>query len=438
MTRFETRAADWLPVEHALRRVLAGVHPLGPEEVSLDHALGRALANGVTASATLPPWDNSAMDGYAVRKADILGSTPTHPAELKVVGETRAGEDRGHPLQEGQALRIMTGAPVPPGADSVVRVEDTDAEKVPGRLRVFSDSDGLRNIRPEGQDMREGHEVLPRGTTVGAGQVGLLAATGASTVKVHGRPQVAILSNGDEIAGPHEFERVRNGKAIPETNAPSLAAAVSLAGGIPLRLGVAKDTVESILEKVETARSGTADVLLTSGGASMGEHDLFKRVLDRVGFQLDFWRVKMRPGTPFSFGWLPRKGDASPIAVFGLPGNPASSFVTFQIFARPFLLRMGGHTRIHRRIVRAQAGDTFRSAKDFTHFFRVALKGNSGLPVASLTGSQTSGLVSGQGLAQGLAVVPEGLTEISEGDTLQVLLLDDLGHDGDEPGYAPG
>jgi molybdopterin molybdotransferase len=320
----------------------------------------------------------------------------------------------------------------------VVRVEDTDAEAVAGRVRILSDSDAGRNIRPRGQDMRNGQEVLPSGTTVGPGQMGLLAAAGVSGVRVHERPRVAILSNGDEIAGPHEFERVREGNAIPETNAPTLAAAVLLSGGIPVRLGVARDNAESIIEKVDLVRTGDADVLLTSGGASMGEHDLFKRVLDELGFQLKFWRVKMRPGTPFSFGWLPRKDGRTPIAVFGLPGNPASSFVTYQIFARPFLLRMGGHRHVHRRVVPARAGETLRSGENVTHFLRVVLQGNAGLPIASLTGSQTSGLVHGQGLAQGLAVVPEGVAEIREGEVLNVVLLDDLGHDGDEPGYGPG
>jgi molybdopterin molybdotransferase len=331
----------------------------------------------------------------------------------------------------------MTGAPVPPGADAIVRVEDTDAEADPGQVRVYSNPGPGKDIRPGGQDMLAGEEVLPAGTTVGSGQIGLLAATGASRVMVHRKPRVAILSNGDEIASAGEFHRVLAGNAIPETNSPTLAAAVQAAGGVPLPLGIARDTRESILEKVAQARAKEADVLITSGGASMGEYDLFKRVLHDQGFELDFWRVKMRPGTPFSFGSLPPGEGTTPMAVFGLPGNPASSFVTFQLFCRPYLLRLAGHHRIYRPVLMAQAGETLRSPGHLTHFFRVTLKGDPAFPVAVPTGSQTSGLVRSQGLAHGLAMLPEGQPEVREGDTLRVILLDDFGLGGDRPGF-PG
>ncbi len=305
MTQFETRPPDWLSVGEALQRVLAGATPLRTETVPLARSLGRALAQTAVARATLPPWDNSAMDGYAVRHQDLSEASPSSPILLSVVGEIRAGDLAGRALGEGEAIRIMTGAPVPPGADAIVRVEDTDAEADPGIVELFFCPDPGKDIRPGGQDMQEGEEVLPAGTTIGSGQIGLLAATGAETVLVHRKPRVAILSNGDEIASARDFQRVLAGKAIPETNSPTLAAAVQGAGGIPLPLGIARDTPESILEKVAQARAEGADALLTSGGASMGEYDLIKRVLDDRGFELDFWRVKMRPGTPFSFGSLP-------------------------------------------------------------------------------------------------------------------------------------
>jgi molybdopterin molybdotransferase len=247
---------------------------------------------------------------------------------------------------------------------------------------------------------------------------------------------VAVLSNGDELAPSAEFHRVKAGQAIPETNAPTLLAAVQAAGGIPLHLGIARDDRESLLEKVRLARESRADVLLTSGGASMGEFDLVKRVLDEEGLELDFWRVKMRPGTPFSFGRLP--GPETWLPVFGLPGNPASSFVTFQVFVRPFLLRLAGHSRIHRPVFRARAGEPLRSPSHLTHFFRVALGGDPLQPVAMLTGSQTSGLVRGQGLASGLAVVPEGTEVIPPGREVSVVLLDDFGIGGAEVGYLGG
>ncbi len=437
MTRFETRPPDWLALEEALRRVLARAKPLEAEMVPLAGSLGRALAQGVVAKATLPPWDNSAMDGYAVRHEDLSESSPSSPTLLRVVGEIRAGDSAGRALAKGEAIRIMTGAPVPPGADAIVRVEDTDAEAESGRVRVYS-SPGLgRDIRPSGQDMLEGQEVLPTGATIGSGQVGLLAATGSDQVLVHRRPRVAILSNGDEIASAGEFHRVSAGEAIPETNSPTLAAAVRAAGGLPLPLGIARDNEESILGKVAQARAEEADVLITSGGASMGEYDLFKRVLEDQGFELDFWRVKMRPGTPFSFGSLPPEEGAAPMPVFGLPGNPASSFVTFQIFCRPYLLRLAGHHRIYRQVLMARAGETLRSPGNLTHFFRVTLKGDPAFPVATPTGSQTSGLVQSQGLAQGLALLPEGEPEVREGESLRVILLDDFGLGGDGPGFLP-
>ncbi len=444
MTQFETRPPDWLSVGEALQRVLAGAKPLGTEMVPLSESLGRALAQGALARATLPPWDNSAMDGYAVRRQDLSEASPSSPILLSVVGEVRAGDLAGRAFGKGEAIRIMTGAPVPAGTDAIVRVEDTDAEADPGKVRIFSCPDSGKDLRPRGQDMKEGEEVLPAGTTIGSGQIGLLAATGAETVLVHRKPRVAILSNGDEIASARHFHRVLAGEAIPETNSPTLAAAVQLAGGVPLPLGIARDTPESILEKVAQARAERADVLVTSGGASMGEYDLFKRVLGDQGFKLDFWRVKMRPGTPFSFGSLPPEDGTIPpedgtipLPVFGLPGNPASSFATFQVFCRPYLLRLGGHHRIYRPVLMARAGETLRSPQRLTHFFRVTLEGDPAFPVATLAGSQTSGLVRGQGLAHGLAVVPEGEGEVREGDTLRVILLDDFGLGGDEPGFLP-
>ena len=437
MTPFETLPPDWLSLEEAMRRVLAGAKPLGAEMVSLGGSLGRALAQGAIAAATLPPWNNSAMDGYAVRHQDLSGGSPSSPILLRVVGEVRAGDSSGQALEKGEAIRIMTGAPVPPGADAIVRVEDTDAEADPGRVRVYSSPDPGKDIRPAGQDMVQGQEVLPAGTTIGSGQVGLLAATGADRVMVHRRPRVAILSSGDEIASAGDFHRVLAGEAIPETNSPTLAAAVQAAGGLPIRLGIARDNEESILGMVAQARAEEADVLITSGGASMGEYDLFKRVLDRQGFELDFWRVKMRPGTPFSFGSLPAEEGSTSMPVFGLPGNPASSFVTFQLFCRPYLLRLAGHHRIYRPVLMAQAGETLRSPGNLTHFFRVTLKGDPAFPVATPTGSQTSGLVQSQGLAHGLALLPEGKPEVREGESLRVILLDDFGLGGDGPGFLP-
>jgi molybdopterin molybdotransferase len=437
MTHFEQRTPDWLSVEDALHRVLSHAGPLQEQTVPLMDALGRALAHPIRARAHLPPWDNSAMDGYAVRSQDVGGAARETPRTLTVVGETRAGEVAGRALGAGEAVRIMTGAPIPPGADSVIRVEDTDAERTEGRVKVYSDSDLGRNIRPGGQDMQEGETVLQAGTTVGAGQMGLLFAAGLREVRVHRRPKAAILSNGDELVAQDEFHRVAAGKGIPETNSPTLAAAAKMAGAEPLLLGIARDDPDEILNKVDRAQEAGADALFTSGGASLGEKDLIKRVLLDAGMDLEFWRVKMRPGTPFSFGKIKAPGREA-LPVFGLPGNPASSFVTFQVFGRPFLMALAGHTRVHRPVVMGVAGEPLRSPRHLTHFFRVVFEGDPARPTVRLTGPQTSGLVRGQGLAQGLAVVPEGVEELPEGESVRVILLDDLGLGTSEAGYLGG
>ena len=437
MTTFEKRTPDWLSVRDALARVLSQAEPLEVEEVPLFEAAGRALARGVRAGASLPPWDNSAMDGYAVRSLDVEGASRQAPITLTVVGETRAGEEAGGALGEGEAVRIMTGAPIPQGADSVIRVEVTDAEMAPGRVKIFSDDDVGRHVRPAAQDMEKGEEVLQAGTSLGAGQIGLLAAAGAVTVPVHLRPRVAVLSNGDELVEPADFHRVVRGEGIPETNTPTLVAAVTLAGCIPIRLGIARDDPRDILQKVLRAREEKADALFTSGGASLGEKDLFKRVLKEAGFELDFWRVKMRPGTPFSFGYLHGAGER-PLPVFGLPGNPASSFVTYQVFGRPYLMRLAGHRRPHRPVLMAVAGEDLSSPSHLTHFFRVVFEGDPARPTVRLTGPQTSGLVRGQGLAQGLAVVPEGVGKVEKGKGVRVILLDDLGLGNAEAGFLEG
>jgi len=367
------------------------------------------------------------MDGYAVRSRDLAGASRTNPALLRVVGETSAGGGPGPGISNREAVRIMTGAPLPPGADAVVRVEDTDAEDLPGEVRVFSPSDPGRHIRPRGEDILEGEVLLREGATLGPGQVGLLAAAGVDRVSAHRLPRVGILATGDELEAPGDFARVLAGRALPESNSPSLAAAVILAGGLPVPLGIARDTPHSILEKLEEGRREEVDVLVTSGGASMGEKDLLKRVMEEAGFRLDFWRVKMRPGTPFSFGHLPPGPGGRPLPVFGLPGNPASSFVTFQVLGRPFMRRLAGHLRAHGPVLTARAGEILESSVGMTHFLRVVLRPGPSWNEVFLAGPQGSGLVRSQALCHGLAVIPEGTDRVPEGGTVRVLLLDDFG-----------
>ena len=420
-SRFERRSADWLSAAEASSRILSAANTLPPERVQLMDALGRALTESLSSTVTLPPWDNSAMDGYAVRGEDVVTASEDTPATLRVVGRVRAGEPSLEAVGPGEAIRIMTGAPIPAGADSVIRVEDTDAEATPGSVRIRLSRDRGRHIRPAGQDMRPGERMLSPGDPVSPGTVGVLAALGQRDVVVRRRPVVAILSTGDELRGPDRYDDVRSGHGVPESNGPMLAAAVAEVGGIPLLLDVGSDNEPSLERCVGSG--GEADVLITVGGASMGEADLVKGVLEKSGFNLDFWRVRMRPGSPFSFGHLPRGDLEQP--VFGLPGNPASAFVTFEVLVRPFLLKMAGHRTVHRMTVRCAAGSDLRGAEGLTVFARVTVSKDGANLLAMPTGPQGSGLVRGLAAVRGLAVLRGDKASVPRGAAVDVLLLGD-------------
>jgi len=323
-------------------------------------------------------------------------------------------------LAPGRAIRIMTGAPIPTGADTVVRVEDTDREERPGTIRVFSDRDRGRHVRPAGQDMREGALLFEPGWSITPGTLGVLAAAGRSEVVVRRQPRVAVLPTGDELRTPDRYDEVRAGLGIPESNGRMLAAMIRAAGAEPVDLGIAADDRAALRDRIEAAAD--ADVLVTIGGASMGEADLVKDVLDELGFELDFWRVRMRPGSPVSFGWLESAHGRQ--AVFGLPGNPSSAFVTFEVFVRPFLLRMAGHDRVFRRVIPCVADGRFDTPSDLTYFQRVTVGVRDGVLVAALTGPQLSGLVRGLALADGLARVDPGRSSVEPGEPVDVMLLD--------------
>jgi len=420
-TDFESRTADWLGVTEALERVMAAASPLLPEQRPLEAILGRALAEDVVAEATLPPWTNSAMDGYAVRAADITGASRAAPVTLRVVESVRAGEAPGRSIAEGEATRIMTGAPVPPGADSVVRVEDTDRERTSGAVQVLDDRDAGQNLRPAGQDMRRGEKLLGRGHSITPGTIGVLAATGRSAAVVHRQPRVAVLTTGDELRGPDRFEDVRAGRGVPNSNGPMIFAMAVAAGAEAVSLGNATDDAADLRARLDSAND--ADVLVTLGGASMGEADLVKRVLDGMGYRPDFWRVRMRPGSPFGFGWLPRGSRQQP--TFTLPGNPTSAFVTFEVFVRPFLRRLAGHSDVTRRRIVCRAAEPIRAPARLTYFLRVELVGSAGETSARLTGPQGSGLVSGLARAGGLAVIDEEASGVDEGGDVLVMLIGD-------------
>lgn len=435
-----TRRPDWLGIPEALERILAGVPVLAPESVALRDAVGRTLAEPIVSPIDQPPWDNSAMDGFAVRAADVLGASLEVPAELVIVDDVPAGAFPSHPIGPGQAARIMTGAPIPEGADSVIRLEHTDAwrgaratdggtettersgvpatsERIVGsRVRVFADSDAHRNIRRRGEDLEAGSVVLEPGRALRPGEIGILATVGRAEVQVYRKPRVAILANGDELVDLDGFQEVRAGRKIVNSNTYALVAAVLATGCEPVPLGIAADDEESLRKHLQAGLG--ADALITTAGASVGEYDLIKDVLDDLGFRLDFWRVRMRPGSPFSFGWL---GD---VPVFGLAGNPVSVLVTFEVLVRPALRRMQGRQRVHSPTLRVTAADRIPGAGGLTHFPRARLEPDgSGGWSARLTGPQGSGILTSVAAADALIVVPEGIEAIEPGDVATAIPL---------------
>jgi molybdopterin molybdotransferase len=420
---FEDLEADWLSVEAALARVLEDAAPLPAIHVPPAGAHRRVLAADVKARATLPAHDNSAMDGYAVRGDDVRGASADAPVRLEVVGHAVPGPPIDVTVSAGQAVRITTGGPLPAGADSVVRVEHTDRESTPGVVEITDDGDAGRNIRPAGRDLRPGDVVARSGERLDPGRLGIVISAAVETVPVHPRPRVAVVATGDELAGPHDLARVLAGEAVPDVNGPMLSAAVEAAGGEARTGPAARDDLDALVARLDSELD--ADLLVTIGGASMGTGDLVKRALDRLGFRLDFWRVTMRPGSPFGFGHIHREG-ARPLPVCSLPGNPSSAFVTFELFVRPLVRRLAGSTRIHRASIDAVAGESFAAHPRNTMFPRVTLDrvGGEVFDVRS-AGDQTSGLVHTLARAQGLAVIHPSDRPVAAGDPLRVLMLDD-------------
>jgi len=411
--RAAAREPDWISLEEALEHIRNAVQPTDAESVALDASLGRVLAEDVRSPLDLPPWDNSAMDGFAVRAADIAGASTSAPARLRLTESVPAGGFASRAVGPGEAIKIMTGAPVPEGADTVVRVEHTvEADDV---VEVFADSDARRNIRPRGEDVRAGACAVAAGTMLRAGEIGLLASIGAASVRVHRRPVVAIVSTGDELVDIEAFDEVMAGRRIVNSNSYALAASVRAVGAEPLMLGIARDDKDHLRALLERARD--ADVLVTSAGASVGEHDLVKDVLEEMGARTAFWRVRIRPGSPFSFAQI------GGIPVFGLPGNPVSAVVTFEILVKPALRRMLGRSAVHTRVITARLAERVASRTGLTQFMRVQLTEENGARIARLTGPQGSGMISSLAQADGLLVLPEDIDELPQGSEVNVVLL---------------
>lgn len=392
--------------------VLDAASVLGCEKIGLLDALGRVLGEDIIAPRSNPPWDNSAMDGFAVRWADIHSEHAISKIpELKIVEDVAAGAVAMKSVGPGEAIRIMTGAPMPAGADTVVRIEYTEPSETNVRIMLSEYGKGA-NIRPKGDDVQEGDCIIAKGTQLRSGEIGMLAILAKSFVLVHQRPRVGILSTGDELA---DLDESFDENKIVNSNSYGIAAGVQEAGGIPVLLGIAKDNPDSLKEKI---RQGlTCDILVLSGGVSMGDYDFTKPVFAELGADMNFWKLAIRPGQPVAFGKIQGK------LAFGLPGNPVSSMVTFDQLVRPAMLKMGGHATWARPVVKAVFQENFSKQTDRRHFLRGILKQENDALTVRTTGGQGSGILTSMVKANGFIDVPEEVERLQPGDVVNVQLL---------------
>jgi molybdopterin molybdotransferase len=398
-------AARSLSVDEALERILARVKPLPPVPMGLLEALGTTLAADVVADRDIPPFRNSAMDGYAVVAADVAKV----PAVLTVVGEVAAGAMPLRSLVRGEAMRIMTGAPMPDGADTIVRVEDTDNRT--DRVTITVATALGTSVRAAGEDLKSGETVLRTGTVLRASEIGVLATLGRATVRVVPHPRVAILSTGDELV---ELDAPLGPGQIRDANRYSLASAARAMGATPVPLGIVRDTADDLRRALRDA-AATADVIVTSGGVSVGDHDHVKPVVDELG-SMDFWSIAIRPGRPLAFGEIDGK------LIFGLPGNPVSSLLGFELFVRPALLKMAGRRLLHRPRVSAMLDDTLDTPPGLRFFARGIY--DPAANTVRTTGPQGSGILRSMALANCFIDVPATVQHVDRGASVTVIRTD--------------
>lgn len=398
-------------VDQALETILAKIKFKGVEKIAIGDALGRVLAEDIVARRNNPPLDNSAMDGYALLAEDIQSATPENPVPLEVTEEIAAGYQSTATLKSGQAFRIMTGAPIPKGANAVLMQEDT--ERNGNSLLVMDKAEVGENIREAGEDVRDGETVIPKGVTITPAHIGMMAVVGRSQVYVSQRPRVAILSTGDEIL---DLDDHPEGPCIYNSNGYMLAAQIRSAGGIPVYLGIARDTEEDLMEKFQWALE--CDLVVSSGGVSVGDYDLVKASLKKMGQDMLFWKVAMKPGKPLAFGKI---GDTP---IFGLPGNPVSSFVSFEQFARPSIRKVLGCERLTARTVKAKLTRTIHKKAGRLHFLTSIVSWNDDGCTVTPAQEQGSGILKSTVTANGLLIFPLEATEIKEGELVSVQLLE--------------
>lgn len=411
-----------ITLEAALRQILDTIHPLGLEKVHILDALGKVIGEDILAPRHLPPKDNSAMDGYAIRWEDTIGASPQKPAILKVIEDIPAGSIPRKTVHIGQATRIMTGAPIPKGADAVMRMEDT--EKDGREVKIFVEAAKGQDIRPVGEDVRQGEKVISQGDIIRPAEIGMLAALGRSFISVYQKPLVAVLATGDELV---DVDENPSPWQIISSNSYALAAQILDCDAIPLQIGIARDTREDLTEKFAAALR--ADLIISSGGVSVGDYDLVKDIMKEVGNRMQFWQVAMRPGKPLAFGAM------NGVPLFGLPGNPVSSMVSFEQFVRPSILKMMGHRNLFRRTIIATLKEAIKKKKGTRHFIRARITFEKDRYWAVTTGEQGSGILKSMVQANGLIVLPEETTSVKVGETVRVQLIDQSLNQTSQIGY---
>ena len=446
-----------LTVEEARHRVFSAITGPKPSEVAwLSEALGRVAAEHVTSPIALPPWDNSAMDGYAIRAADTANASEDAPANIEVIGEVRAGQPPATDVRRGTAVRIATGAPVPPGADAVIPVEQTtplDASgapagergrdatgPLPARIAAHATIEAGGSIRRKGSDLAAGTPIIEPGTVLTPAVIGLAAGVGLELVNVHRRPHVSVLATGDEV---RDRGADLGAAGIPDANGPALMAMVEAAGGYPDTLGIAKDTFDDVRQRICAGLIGGADMIIVSGGVSVGPYDVVRNAFAEFG-EIDLWRVAVQPGKPFAFGTARAPGDDGtdpsrpPTLLFGLPGNPVSTFVTFELFVRPALRRLAGFrdSHLYRPLDRAVLADDVSKSHGRRGFIRVRVdRDGRGTPTRDEQGRVTAHLAGGAGgqgshvmsalaTADALAVIPEADDALPAGAEVELWWLD--------------
>ncbi|MEP6781862.1 MAG: gephyrin-like molybdotransferase Glp [Gemmatimonadaceae bacterium] len=411
-----------LSLADAIDAVLRDIVALPCESIVVTEAVGRALAEDIISPIDLPLWDNSGMDGYAVRRSDVLGSNVISPTVLPVIATIVAGSSLRPEVAEGICARIMTGAPIPPGADAVVRVEDTD--RGVKSVRITNDRDvrtATGNIRARGEDVRAGEIVFTAGTSLRATHIGVLASVGAANVQVHCAPRVVLVATGDELVNVEQFDQVRAGERIVASSSYALAPWLRANGATVLVLPLLPDKLETIRDAIGNAIDDGCDLLITTGGVSVGAHDYTRDALNELGADIAFWRARIRPGGPIGVG------SVRGIPWLGLPGNPVSTMVTAELFARPLIRKLGGHSQTSTMTVRVRLCEKVNGGNALTHLLRVVVaRADDGNLEARLAGRQGSNLLRTLAISNALLILPEDRESAEAGEYLDAMIIGDV------------